>query len=124
MNALILAAGRGTRIAEVTDGLPKSFLELGGKKIIEHQIDCVERADTDEVVVLATAAAFERPQKLIARATGNARMLAGSQLMGYFHKIGVEAAGDPAEANAILGAPTTTLDQWLDIQAAERTKAA
>lgn len=62
--------------------------------------------------------------KLMARATGNARMLAGSQLMGYFHKIGIEAAGDPAEANAILGAPTTTLDQWLDIQDAERKSAA
>jgi hypothetical protein len=62
--------------------------------------------------------------KLIARATGNARMLAGSQLMAYFHKIGIEAVGDPAEANAILGAPSTTLDQWLDIQEAKRGKAA
>lgn len=52
MNALILAAGRGTRIAEVTDGLPKSFLELGEKKIIEHQIDCVKAAGIDEIVVI------------------------------------------------------------------------
>jgi hypothetical protein len=62
--------------------------------------------------------------KLIARATGNARMLAGSQLMGYFAKIGVEAVGDPAEANAILGAPSTTLDQWLTMQEANREEIA
>lgn len=52
MNALILAAGRGTRIAELTGGSPKSFLELGGRKIIEHQIDCVERAHLGEIVVV------------------------------------------------------------------------
>jgi len=52
MNTLILAAGRGTRIAEVTDGLPKSFLELGGKKIIEHQIDCVKAACAGEIIVI------------------------------------------------------------------------
>jgi choline kinase len=52
MNALILAAGRGARIAELTGGLPKSFLEIGGKKIIEHQIDCLENANVGEVVVI------------------------------------------------------------------------
>jgi uncharacterized protein YbjT (DUF2867 family) len=62
--------------------------------------------------------------KLIARATGNSRMLAGSQLMGYFAKIGVEAVGDPTEANAILGAPSTTLDQWLTMQEANREEIA
>jgi uncharacterized protein YbjT (DUF2867 family) len=60
--------------------------------------------------------------KLIARATGNTRMLEGSRLMAYFDKIGIEVVGDPAEANAILGAPETTLDQWIAIQEADQVK--
>ena len=32
----------------------------------------------------------------------------------------VAEAGDPAEANALLGAPTTTLEQWCRAQAARK----
>jgi uncharacterized protein YbjT (DUF2867 family) len=32
----------------------------------------------------------------------------------------IAEAGDPAEANALLGAPTTTLEQWCKTQAAQR----
>jgi uncharacterized protein YbjT (DUF2867 family) len=56
--------------------------------------------------------------KLIARVTGNAHMLAGSHQMAYYDKIEVESLADPTEANALLGAPTTTLDMWLDTQTA------
>ncbi len=52
MNVIILAAGRGTRIAEVTDGSPKSFLRIGGKRIIEHQLDTVRSANPNEIVVV------------------------------------------------------------------------
>ena len=30
----------------------------------------------------------------------------------YCERVSVNEAGDPAEANALLGAPTTTLEQW------------
>jgi choline kinase len=36
----------------MTGGSPKSFLRLGEKSIIEHQICCVERASPDEIVVV------------------------------------------------------------------------
>jgi hypothetical protein len=42
--------------------------------------------------------------------TGNARVRDGARLMAYFK--GVTETDDPGEANALLGAPTTTLEQW------------
>jgi hypothetical protein len=34
-----------------------------------------------------------------------------AEMMAYFEKVG--EPGDPAEANQLLGAPETTLDQWI-----------
>lgn len=53
--------------------------------------------------------------RLIATVTGNTMMRYGVMMMAYFNKVGER--GDPAEANRILGAPTTTLDAWLAQQA-------
>lgn len=38
MEALILAAGRGTRIEHHSGGLPKTMLPIGGRPIIDHQL--------------------------------------------------------------------------------------
>lgn len=58
--------------------------------------------------------------RLIGTLRREAPLIEASRLMGYFDKIGVETLGDPAEANALLGAPSTTLARWLDLQAAHR----
>lgn len=39
MRAVILAAGRGTRIAEVTEGRPKCLLSLGDRTLLDVQIE-------------------------------------------------------------------------------------
>ena len=52
--------------------------------------------------------------RLIARLTRNARMRKGIEMFSYLEKVGER--GDPTEANAILGAPQTTLEQWLRMQ--------
>ncbi|MBI4308937.1 MAG: nucleotidyltransferase family protein [Candidatus Omnitrophica bacterium] len=39
MKALILAAGYGTRLAAVSQGLPKPLLTVAGKSLIDHAID-------------------------------------------------------------------------------------
>jgi uncharacterized protein YbjT (DUF2867 family) len=48
--------------------------------------------------------------------TGNAKVRDGARLMAYFQ--GVTEADDPSQANAILGAPTTSLRQWCARRAA------
>ena len=42
---------------------------------------------------------------------------AAASLIGYFDK--TEEHGDPAEANALLGAPSTTLGEWIQAQKGE-----
>jgi uncharacterized protein YbjT (DUF2867 family) len=50
--------------------------------------------------------------RLIARITG--KMDSVSRLIRYFDKVG--ELGDPTEANALLGAPSTTLGDWIEGQ--------
>ncbi|MEA3447195.1 MAG: nucleotidyltransferase family protein [Bacteroidota bacterium] len=39
LDAVIMAGGRGKRLRPITDTIPKPMIELGGKPIIEHNID-------------------------------------------------------------------------------------
>jgi hypothetical protein len=47
-----------------------------------------------------------------AASTGNQMLSFFAELMAYFEK--AREAGDPAEANQLLGAPETTLDAWIE----------
>jgi hypothetical protein len=49
--------------------------------------------------------------KVIGTLTRNDMLKFASRLMAYFDQVG--ELGDPAEADRILGAPTTTLDEWI-----------
>lgn len=59
--------------------------------------------------------------RLIAWCGRNTELRAGLDMVSYLEKVGEH--GDPAEANAVFGAPQVTLDQWLQMQkaASERT---
>jgi MurNAc alpha-1-phosphate uridylyltransferase len=48
---MILAAGRGTRLAPITDHTPKPLLDVRGKPLIEHQLDWLAAAGVHEVVI-------------------------------------------------------------------------
>jgi uncharacterized protein YbjT (DUF2867 family) len=49
--------------------------------------------------------------RTVASSTGNELLGMIAEMMAYFEKVG--EPGDPAEANQLLGAPETTLDQWI-----------
>ena len=51
--------------------------------------------------------------RLIATLTRQRGLAYVSRLIAYFDR--VRELGDPAEANALLGAPTITLDEWFEI---------
>jgi len=51
MRAMILAAGRGARMRELTDDRPKPLLEVGGRPLIEWQIDRLAEAGFTDLVV-------------------------------------------------------------------------
>jgi MurNAc alpha-1-phosphate uridylyltransferase len=48
---MILAAGRGERLRPVTDTLPKALVEVGGVSLLESQLERLQRAGVDRVVI-------------------------------------------------------------------------
>jgi uncharacterized protein YbjT (DUF2867 family) len=58
--------------------------------------------------------------RAVAKSTGNQMLGFFAELMAYFDRVG--EMGDPAEANQLLGAPTTTLDAWIEQRKARTPK--
>ncbi len=52
MKAILLAAGRGSRLGHYTENLPKSMLQLGDKSILEHQIALLKSTGINDIVVV------------------------------------------------------------------------
>ena len=44
MKAIILAAGRGSRMGDATEGVPKCLTELGGKSLLSHLVGNLQEA--------------------------------------------------------------------------------
>src|SRR3546814_12876339 len=61
MKALILSAGQGSRLLPLTEDCPKCLLPLGGRSILEHQVEQLAAAGVTEIVVVTgfRAAAVE-----------------------------------------------------------------
>ena len=51
MRAMILAAGRGARMRELTEDRPKPLLEAGGRPLIEWQIERLAEAGFSDLVI-------------------------------------------------------------------------
>lgn len=51
MKAMILAAGRGSRMRELTEHRPKPLLEVAGRALIEHHLARLESAGAHQIVI-------------------------------------------------------------------------
>lgn len=51
MKAVLLAAGRGTRLAPLTDSIPKILAPIAGRTLLEHQLDYCERSGVTELAI-------------------------------------------------------------------------
>ena len=50
--AIILAAGKGSRLLPLTADRPKCLIELNGRSLLEWQLDCLFEAGIAEMVVV------------------------------------------------------------------------
>lgn len=52
MKAVIMAGGKGTRIASVANDIPKPMIPIEGKPILEYEIDCLRQQKIKEIVLV------------------------------------------------------------------------
>ena len=52
LKAIILAAGKGSRLGTLTDNIPKGMLKLFGKTLIERQIEIYQKCGIDDITIV------------------------------------------------------------------------
>jgi L-glutamine-phosphate cytidylyltransferase len=52
MQAVILAAGSGSRLTEISHGLPKCLIPVGEKPLIQHQLEALSDAGIGKILVI------------------------------------------------------------------------
>lgn len=52
MQAIILAAGMGSRLKEHTKDIPKAMIKIHDKPLIFHALDCLSKNNIDEVIIV------------------------------------------------------------------------
>ncbi|MBO5322875.1 MAG: HAD-IIIA family hydrolase [Oscillospiraceae bacterium] len=52
MKTVIMAGGKGTRIASVNSEVPKPMIPILGKPILEYQLECLRRQGYDDIILV------------------------------------------------------------------------
>lgn len=52
LKAIIIAAGMSSRLVELTEDKPKCMLDVGGKTILQYQIETFNQCGIDEIIVI------------------------------------------------------------------------
>lgn len=51
MKVVIMAGGKGTRITSVASDIPKPMIQIEGKPVLEHEIECLRRQGFQDVIL-------------------------------------------------------------------------
>ena len=73
MKAIILSAGQGSRLGQVTALRPKCLIEFGGRSLLDRQLDALAANGVEEAVVV-TGFRDEQIEAAIARRAGGPRV--------------------------------------------------
>ena len=52
MQAVIMAGGKGTRIASVASDIPKPMIQICGKPILQYQIECLREQNIRDIIMV------------------------------------------------------------------------
>ena len=54
MKTILAAGGKGTRIQSIADNIPKPLISIGGKPILQWEIEClVQQGYTDLIITVS-----------------------------------------------------------------------
>jgi MurNAc alpha-1-phosphate uridylyltransferase len=101
MKAIVLAAGRGTRMRPLSDACPKPLLEVHGKRLIEWHLEALAAGGVREVVVNTDWL----EEQIVATLGDGARfgLAIAYSREGRDHGGALETAGGIAKALPLLG---------------------
>ena len=51
MKVIIMAGGKGTRIASIANDIPKPMIRICGKPILQHQIECLKKNNLTDITI-------------------------------------------------------------------------
>lgn len=51
MKVVIMAGGKGTRIASIASDIPKPMIKIGDKPILEHEIECLKKQGFTDIII-------------------------------------------------------------------------
>ena len=88
MKAIILAAGHGSRLLPLTLTTPKCLVEVGGRAILDHQLDAVADAGFDGAVIVGGYRIDQIAAHLAARDGGLPTELVFNPFWGIANSIG------------------------------------
>lgn len=90
--AIILSSGTGSRSGL---SIPKQFLEIQGKTVLEYSVEAFEKNDkVDEIIVVSNPDYLEDTKKLLEKFRKIKRILAGGKTRQESSSIGVLAVED------------------------------
>lgn len=51
MKTVIMAGGKGTRISSIAADIPKPMIKIGGKPVLEREIECLREQGFDDIII-------------------------------------------------------------------------
>ncbi|HEY7878116.1 MAG TPA: phosphocholine cytidylyltransferase family protein [Gemmatimonadaceae bacterium] len=98
LKAVILAAGRGTRLGALTDETPKCLLPIAGKPLLDHHLDTLSRAGVRDVTLVV---GFEA-ERVIAQAAGRCRVVVNHEYASTNSIVSLHRAASHVRGGAFL----------------------
>src|SRR5689334_446705 len=101
MQAVVLAGGKGTRLASVLQGKPKPLVDVGGKPLLERQISLLLEHGIKDIILLVNYQSYQIEQFIASK-------------NGYGANISIIDDGEPrGTAGAVLGIVDKLADWFL-----------
>ena len=96
--AVLLAAGSGTRLEQVTQGLPKCLIAVGGRLVLDRQLDALAAAGIDDITVVAGY----RADRVIDHLAGRCRVVVNERFATTNSIVSLELAAPHVAGDAFV----------------------